>query len=341
MLGVGLLLLGAAALAEEPAGAAFSFAVDWSSGNASSTLPHPSFSVRKLEAFVYPADGKTYAYADIVNYTDLFYPVSYSSEVGVFSSPVRLPAAPLCELASALCRGGLAACSSSYPDGTQRAPPPPAARSHLHVHSTRRAQDGMTGWVYHGIVVPRGKPGDWDGAGIASPGAAVAADGTVIIGWAGENSPSGGINRQIGTSTAPHPLGPFTKGPVVASAAAPCTTAPQPCPEHGSHTYCLSDPASGQCDRPSRPTCPPCPPSAHKNNNHNGVCGGSGRCDDVIMQSRPDGVHLYHSVKGSNSAAGCDNKGTCIRHRMTKDGGKTWGESTIVLTRKGQMETFA
>ena len=74
--------------------------------------------------------------------------------------------------------------------------------------------------------------GDWDGAGIASPGAAVAADGTVIIGWAGENSPSGGINRQIGTSTAPHPLGPFTKGPVVASAAAPCTTAPQPCPEH-------------------------------------------------------------------------------------------------------------
>ena len=69
-----------------------------------------------------PADNHTYAYADIVRWDDPFYPISYSSEVGVFSSP-----------------------------------------------------DGRTGWVYHGIVVSKGPPGSWDGAGIASPGAAVAA----------------------------------------------------------------------------------------------------------------------------------------------------------------------
>ena len=47
----------------------------------------------------------------------------------------------------------------------------------------------------------------------------------------------------IGISSAPHPLGPFTK-----------------------HTQPVASPT--------------------------GMCGGSGRCDDVIMQSRPDGVHL-------------------------------------------------
>ena len=109
----------------------FSLAVDWASGGPATTLPTANFSVRKLEAFHYPPDGRTYAYADIVNYSDPYYPISYSSEVGAFSSP-----------------------------------------------------DGFTGWQYHGIVVPRGKPGSWDGAGIASPGAAVAADGTVLIGWA-------------------------------------------------------------------------------------------------------------------------------------------------------------
>ena len=43
---------------------------------------------------------------------------------------------------------------------------------------------GFQNWTYHGIVVHKGEGGDWDGAGIASPGAAVAADGTVIIGYA-------------------------------------------------------------------------------------------------------------------------------------------------------------
>ena len=50
----------------------------------------------------------------------------------------------------------------------------------------------------HGIVIPRGKAGGWDGGGIASPGAAVSHDGSVIVGYAAENSPAGGINRGIG-----------------------------------------------------------------------------------------------------------------------------------------------
>jgi hypothetical protein len=100
------------------------------------------------------------------------------------------------------------------------------------------SSDGKTGWKYHGIVIPRGPAGGWDGGGIASPGAAVTEDGHVIVGYAAENSPSGGINRGIGVAIAEHPLGPFVKS------ATP-----------------VADP--------------------------HGVCGDNGRCDDVIMQSRP------------------------------------------------------
>ena len=31
----------------------------------------------------------------------------------------------------------------------------------------------------------------------------------------------------------------------------------------------------------------------------------------ICVSRRPDGVHLWHSVKSSNIAAGCDNLGTC------------------------------
>lgn len=187
--------------------------------------------------------NRRYAYADIVNYTcanwttapsscppgEYYYPDSYSTEVGVFSSP-----------------------------------------------------DGFTRWRYHGIVVHRGPPGGWDAGGIASPGAAVTADGAVIVGYAAENSASGGINRGIGIAIASHPLGPFVK---------------QPTP--------IASPKT--------------------------VCGGTGRCDDVIMQSRPDGVHLYHSVKGSDVAPGDG-----IRHRASSDGGKTWSASKVVLSTRLQ-----
>ena len=241
-------LAGAPAPAPCSGPSCFQFAVDWDSGNSSTAFPTLGrFGVRKVEAFVYPKDGRTYAYADIVNYTcpswsaknlsscppgEWYYPDSYSTEVGVFSSA-----------------------------------------------------DGMTAWQYHGIVVGRGKPGEWDGGGIASPGAAAAADGTVILGYAAENSPAGGINRGIGIATADHPLGPFTKS--ATPIASPKT-----------------------------------------------ICGGTGRCDDVIMQSRPDGVHLYHSVKGSNIKPGSG-----IRHRMSSDSGKTWSESKLVLSSTMQPST--
>eukprot|EP00937_MAST-01D_sp_MAST-1D-sp2_P005452 g5452.t1 len=205
----------------------FNFVVDWSSGGANTSFPTTKFGVRKVEAFVYPLDGTTYAYADVVNYSDPHYPDSYSSEIGVFSSA-----------------------------------------------------DGKTGWQYHGIVVPRGQPGEWDGGGVASPGAAAVAGGSVLVAYAAEKDPTGGINRGIGVSRAPHPLGPFVKMGRDRAIASP-----------------------------------------------DGVCGGSGRCDDVIMQSRADGVHLYHSVKGSNVAPG-----NGIRHRMTTDGGDTWSNSTLVLS---------
>jgi hypothetical protein len=172
----------------------FKFEVDWSSGGVETTLPiGGNFSVCKLEAVFYPPDGKTYAYVDVVNFSDYYYPASYSSEVGVFSS-----------------------------------------------------RDGYSGWIYHGIVIPRGKNGSWDGGGIASPGAAVTDDGSVVVGYAAEKSPSGGANRGIGIAIAPHPLGPFTK----------------------------------QATPLASPT---------------GVCNGTGRCDDVIMQSWP--VNLKPNLK--------------------------------------------
>lgn len=74
-----------------------------------------------------------------------------------------------------------------------------------------------------------------------------------------------------------------------------------------------------------------------------GICGGSGRCDDVIMQSRPDGIHLYHSVKGTHR--GCEGMGSsCIRHVKTTDNGQTWSNSTMVLNQATvghYMETFS
>ena len=131
--------------------------------------------------------------------------------------------------------------------------------------------DGFTNWTYHGIVVGRGPAGAWDGGGLASPGAAVAPDGSVVVGFAAEKSPRGGINRGIEVAIAPHPLGPFAK---------------QATP--------IADPST--------------------------ICGGTARCDDVIMQSRPGGeMHIYHSVKGSGVGKH-DRDG--IRHRMSSDGGK-------------------
>ena len=122
--------------------------------------------------------------------------------------------------------------------------------------------DGKTGWLYHGIAVPRGKPGAWDGGGVASPGAAVAEDGTVLVGFAAERSPNGGVDRAIGLATAPHPLGPFHK------ASAPVAT-PAECKSYRGRGAPCHDPR-----------------------------GCASMCDDVIMESRPGGeLHIYYSTK--------------------------------------------
>ena len=221
----------------------FNFSVAWKSGGVHSTLPMANFSVRKVEYLHYPPDGRTYAYADVVGFDNPYYPVSYSSEVGAFSSA-----------------------------------------------------DGFTDWRYHGIVLTRGPAGAWDGGGVASPGAAIAGDGaTVLLGYTAERSSDGGKNRGIGVASAPHPLGPFRK---------------------------RQDPVASP----------------------QGLCGGSGRCDDVIMQARPGGtVHLYHSVKGSDVVPGGDS----IYHTATTDAGQNWSASTMVLQRRrgpepaGLMETIA
>ena len=46
------------------------------------------------------------------------------------------------------------------------------ARAWPHQVGVYSSGDGRTSWQYHGIVVPRGVAGGWDGGGIASPGAA-------------------------------------------------------------------------------------------------------------------------------------------------------------------------
>lgn len=51
--------------------------------------------------------------------------------------------------------------------------------------------------------------------------------------------------------------------PQLATVGGCCSSTPQPCPTTAGRTYCISDPASGQCDKPMpHPKCPPCPAGA-------------------------------------------------------------------------------
>jgi len=61
----------------------FAIEVDWSSGHA---LPTLNFSIMRLSAIMWPGDGRTYAYSDVVPFSDPYYPASYSSAIGAFSS---------------------------------------------------------------------------------------------------------------------------------------------------------------------------------------------------------------------------------------------------------------
>ena len=83
------LFLASVAVAAQPL-PSFRFSVDWKSGTDATTLPTGTtrggggFGVRKIEYINVPAASTWYAYADIVNYSDPYYPDSYSSEIGVF-----------------------------------------------------------------------------------------------------------------------------------------------------------------------------------------------------------------------------------------------------------------
>ena len=148
--------------------------------------------------------------------------------------------------------------------------------------------NGKTEWKYHGIVVARGQSGGWDAGGVASPGAAVSADGTVLVGYAAESQADGGTARAIGFATANHPLGPFTKhdatpvaslaGKQAASAAilnAPLTL--QPVVNTECRSYAPPGSTGPNCTDPR---------------------GCQSMCDDVILQSRPGGeIHIYYSTK--------------------------------------------
>ena len=145
--------------------------------------------------------------------------------------------------------------------------------------------NGKTEWKYHGIVVARGQPGGWDAGGVASPGAAVSVDGTVLVGYAAESQADGGTARAIGFATAHHPLGPFTKHdaePVASlagkQASSPTLANAQLIPHLALNAECASyAPPGHNCTDPRG-------------------CGSM--CDDVIMQSRPGGeIHIYYSTK--------------------------------------------
>lgn len=146
--------------------------------------------------------------------------------------------------------------------------------------------NGKTQWKYHGIVVPRGQPGGWDAGGVASPGAAVSAEGTVLVGYAAESQTNGGTARAIGFASANHPLGPFTKHDAtpVASLAG----------KGSSPTWCVNKRTTDST------TClnAECASYAQPGHNCSDPRGCGSMCDDVIMQSRPGGeIHIYYSTK--------------------------------------------
>ena len=64
---------------------------------------------------------------------------------------------------------------------------------------------------YEHEVIPRGAPGTWDHGGAQTPGAAIAADGTVVVVYCGFAHGNTSRDSSIGVATANHPNGTFTK----------------------------------------------------------------------------------------------------------------------------------
>lgn len=148
--------------------------------------------------------------------------------------------------------------------------------------------NGKTNWKYHGIVVARGQPGGWDAGGVASPGAAVGVDGTVLVCYAAESQANGGTARAIGLATASHPLGPFTKHdatPVASLAGKQATSA-----------GLVNAPLIHQLV--ANTECASYAPPGSTGHNCTDPRGCQSMCDDVILQSRPGGeIHVYYSTK--------------------------------------------
>ena len=78
------LALVSGALATAPT---FEVVIDRTSASPDNQLPTYNFSVRQFSTAYWPGDSRTYGYADIVPFNDSFYPTSYSSYIGIYSSP--------------------------------------------------------------------------------------------------------------------------------------------------------------------------------------------------------------------------------------------------------------
>eukprot|EP01046_Picozoa_sp_COSAG06_P026725 COSAG06_NODE_2316_length_7094_cov_4.313796_1_plen_476_part_10 len=64
-----------------------------------------------------------------------------------------------------------------------------------------------------------------------------------------------------------------------ATSGQPCTTTPQPCADHSTRTFCMSDPTPGQCDQPMpHKPCPPCPPPPNPGCKSEEDCSLGGEC---------------------------------------------------------------
>jgi hypothetical protein len=68
---------------------------------------------------------------------------------------------------------------------------------------------------YEKEVVPKGPEGSWDHGGVQTPGAAIAADGTVVVAYCGFAAQNSSADSSIGVAVSPHPNGTFVKlGPI-------------------------------------------------------------------------------------------------------------------------------
>ncbi len=83
---------------------------------------------------------------------------------------------------------------------------PNSYNTSIHAYSS---DDGLH-WRYEREVLPKGKPGEWDHGGVATPSACVAG-GKILLAYSGRQRADGGGERSLGLAEASHPLSPFEK----------------------------------------------------------------------------------------------------------------------------------